>query len=333
VPYRYVPHLRSKAGEAVALENLSAPAKARMLPIIHVSEAPPPTFAHRAGPAWAGLPMALDGMFNYGSTGSLQDFNTVFHALGAAAVGVIPATECNAPAQYVAGIMAVIGRYGAGLVVKATIGQLPVVDAWVAAQGWNQADIDLVIDAGHVGAYGNAAPFAAFVLHALRHNVPQVPGWRSVTLASAAAPRDYSAVPVGRSTVPRLDWQLWGQVSGQTPFALDYGDYGVSHPDLTEPPGVAMTVATVSVRYAIDDEWIINKGYRTTGPHGRPMAQQFHGHAVALTNEAQFGGIACWGDGRIQQIAAGGGIGSGSRATWVGLSVNRHLSLVANRLP
>src|SRR5689334_12126485 len=109
MPYRYVPLLRSKAGEAEALQNLLPTHKSRLYPLIHVSEAPPPTFARRTSQAWATRPMAVDGMFNYGNTGSLQDFNTVFANLGAGGVNVVPATECDAPPQYVAGIVPMIG--------------------------------------------------------------------------------------------------------------------------------------------------------------------------------------------------------------------------------
>jgi hypothetical protein len=122
-------------------------------------------------------------------------------------------------------------------------------------------------------------------------------------------------------------------VAPQVPFQLDYGDYGVSDPDLIEPPGIAMARATISVRYSVDNDWIIRKGYPITGARGRPQGHQYRDHATALTNEPDFGGVSpCWADARIQQIA-GGTIGSGNRTTWVEISVNRHLSLIADRLP
>ena len=223
VAYRYLPLLRSKAGEGTALQNLTAPQKERMLPLIHVSEQPPAGFAQRAIQAWSGLPMALDGMFNFDTTGSVDDFSRIFASLGNGGVRIIPAVEYGAPPQYASSVSAMLGRYAPGLVLKATVGQLPMLHSWVSAQQLSEANIDLVVDAGHIAAYGDAAQFAAFVAHSLTNAISQPPAWRSVTLASAAAPRDYSAFAAGRSTAPRLDWRLWQHVSGQVPFQLEYG--------------------------------------------------------------------------------------------------------------
>ncbi|GEP54647.1 hypothetical protein RSO01_18130 [Reyranella soli] len=256
----------------------------------------------------------------------------MFRDLGNASVGIIPSVECATIPAYVSVVKTLVGRYTPGLVVQATIAQVPTVATWVASEGWQVSDVDLVINVGHVGAYDTAS-FANYVVHALAQLQA---GWRSTTLVAAAAPKDYGAFPTGRSVVKRLDWLLWKQVYAQLPYRLDYGDYGISHPDLTEVPGVAMARASVSVRYTVDDDWIVLKGHPTTGPNARPMNQQYPAHARTLTRDPQFGGVpGCWGDQRIQQIAAlpSGSSGTGSRATWVSIGASRHLSLVANRLP
>ncbi len=275
--------------------------------------------------------MALDGMFNYGVTGSLTHFTQLFTGLGRAGVRVIPSIECDAPAGYVTSVARYIGRFAPGLVVKATLRQLPRVSAWVAAQGWHASNIDLMITGGHAADY-DPSQFADFVAHAIRNHIPNPHGWRTVTLASSAAPKDTSALAYGRNDVHRLDWQAWQAVQTKVGFQLDYGDYGIAHSDLTQPPGAAMARATVSVRYTIDDFWIILKGRPTGGPQGQPMRHQYRRHATTLAADPQFGGLSnCWGDQRIQHIATGGA--GWSRPVWVAISVNRHLSLVADRLP
>lgn len=52
MPSRYVPLLRTKAGEAIALQHLTDTAKSRILPLIHVSEKPAATFASRVAQVW-----------------------------------------------------------------------------------------------------------------------------------------------------------------------------------------------------------------------------------------------------------------------------------------
>jgi hypothetical protein len=94
-----------------------------------------------------------------------------------------------------------------------------------------------------------------------------------------------------------------------------------------------MGKASVSARYTVDDNWILLKGSPTTGKHGKPMKAQYAGHAKALVADPKFGGLAnCWGDGRIQATAKGAP-GGGSRSVWAGFTMNRHISLVCNRLP
>lgn len=127
---------------------------------------------------------------------------------------------------------------------------------------------------------------------------------------------------------------LTEDLSKNAPYQLDYADFSSVHPDLTDPPGYVMARATVSVRYAVDDYWIVLKGKPTSGKTGQPMATQYRAHAKTLVADPEFAGlkVGCLGDDRIQKIA-GGAPGGGSRSVWAGLLANRHLSLVADRLP
>lgn len=120
----------------MALQNLSAQAKARMMPVIHMTQGPSTTFAPRIGAAWANRPMALDGLFNMGVTGATTDFTGMLDAIGQVGVAVIPAIECDAAAPYLNAVRPLVGRYAPGLAVKATVRYLPKVQAWVAQQNW-----------------------------------------------------------------------------------------------------------------------------------------------------------------------------------------------------
>lgn len=331
--YRYVPLIRSKAGEADALINLMTHVKQRLYPLIHLAEATADRFTKRTSRAWAGRSMALDGAFNFGHTNSATDFLTLFDALGAAGILIIPSVEYDAPPPYIAAAAGRIGRYAPGLVIKSKLRHLAVVENWAAGHGWNKADIDLVITAGHIPEY-DPEQFTDFVAAAITQGLQGADAWRSVTLASSAAPKDVSNLTHGRNLVPRLDWHLWQSLYQQVGFRLDYGDYGIGHPDLTEPPGVAMAGATASVRYTIDDHWVVLKGRRTGGPTGQAMGVQYRHHALALTREGQFNGLKnCWADDQIVRIAKHQAPGAGNRTTWVSIGVNRHLCLVSDRLP
>ncbi len=329
--FRYVPNLRSKTGEAVALENLDPAVKGRTFPVIRLVETPPAGFAPRVAKAWTGASLGLDGLFNFNSTGSTTAFVSLLKQLGGSGVSVIPAVEYGAPTPYVSAVQKLIGAFSAGLVVRVTLADLASVSAWTEAQRWAMPNIDLVVDVGDTAAY-KPEMLAKVVIAELSANIKKVSGWRTVTLAAAAAPKDHGALAVGRTDVPRFDWRLWQLVAKSVDFQLDYGDYGIAHPDLTEPPGIAMTRATVSVRYTVQDHWIVIKGRPQTGRTGQPMAKQYLAHAKQLVADPQFDKLAtCWGDDRITDIAAGKST-SGNRTTWVQNCVNRHISLVAHQL-
>jgi hypothetical protein len=329
--FRYVPLLRAKAGEANALLNLTPAAKARMFPILHLASSVPGTLVARIGQAWAGRTLALDGLFNYDATASGADMQAVFQGLTAAGVTVVPSVEYGAPLGYMQVVGPLAQGAGTGLVVKVRLGQLQAVTAWLGGGGWQPQDVDLVIIAGHIAEFG-AGVLNDLVLHSIQ-GLPNPQGWRSVTLAGSAAPKDMSTLGLGVNLVPRLDWQLWQVTQMLAPFQVDYGDYGIAHPDMTEPPGYVMGNATVSVRYTLDDDWLIIKGRPVTGNNGIPMPAQYLGHAQTLVAQPAFGGlVGCWGDARIQSIPLVGGR-PGNRQSWVEIGVNRHLSLVADRLP
>lgn len=329
--YRYLPMLRSKAGEVTALTSLPAAAKDRMMPLIHLVHAPPATFAESAAHAWSGRQLALDGTFQSAIMGSATDFTHSFGRLGKGSVRVLPSVEHNADPIYLAAVKKAVGTYAPGLVVKVKLNQLKNVKAWVAAQGWALGEVDLVVTLMEIGGF-DPDTVAAIAIKTISDSIPSPSPWRSVTLSSSAAPKDMGVLTAGRNNVPRFEWRVWKEVSSTLAF-VDYSDFSTLTPELTDPPGYVMAKATVSVRYAIDDYWIVLKGKATTGKAGQPMTAQYLNHAKTLRADRDFGGLTgCWGDDRIEKIA-NGSISPGGRSQWAAYVANRHLSLVADRLP
>jgi hypothetical protein len=329
--YRYLPLIRTKAGEATALHHLITAAKQRTLPIFHMTTEVPTTFLPKVIAAWSGRPAAVDGTWNFGQSGTTTAFSALINGLRAGGVPAFPCVEVNAPQPYLAAVNTAVGAPpGLGVVLKARLGQIAELQAWITSTQWAPQSVDLIISAGHVPDFGHGVLDPVVAQHLA--SIPPL-GWRSVTLAASAAPKDFSSLALGANAVPRLDWMLWQAVHQGAPGQLDYGDFGTSHPDLTDVPGIAMGSATVSVKYTLDGSWLMIKGRPVTGQYAIPMPVQYRGHSQALASAAGFGGLAgCWGDARIQQIATNAA-NSGGRATWVEIAMNRHLSLVADRLP
>lgn len=330
MPVRYLPILKTKAGEITALDNLNPATKNRILPVFHVTTTVSSRFAPALSAAWANRMLAVDGSFSFNTGGSTAPFNALIRALRAQNVVAIPSISISADPRLVAAASAFVNAHG--LVVRATLNELPAVAAWVAAQGWAVNDIDLIVDVGHVAAIpGNL--LSPVIAAAMVQNIGAASPYRSVTLAAAAAPKDHGDLPRGRSDVPRHDWSLWQAVAPQVPFQLDYADYCAGHPDLTEPPGVAMASATVSARYTGQSHWLVIKGRPISGAQGLPMAQQYRSHAGHYIADPQFGQIpGCWADQRIGQIHTRAS-GPGNRQSWSEIAINRHIEMAVDQLP
>ncbi|WP_294305492.1 hypothetical protein [uncultured Sphingomonas sp.] len=331
MPYRYAPMLKTKAGEAVALENLTPAVKARTFPILHITTKLSPSFQKRLGPAWSGLPLAVDGKFNFSQHGTPVAFTSLIQALRSSGVLAMPAVTWGDPVGYYQAAIAEAALHG--MVIKTNLTDLPATMAWLSSPGWNPAFIDLVVDIGHVPGLNPALIGGMVQLQVTAHQ-SMLSTFRSRTLVGASAPKDHGPLAYGLNSVPRNEWLVWSAIHASLPVRFDYGDYGTGHPDLTEPPGAAMSKATVSARYTLAGDWVIIKGRSISGPYGLPMSQQYHAHAQMLSTHPQFGGVlGCWADGRIQQIAAGGGANSGSRQSWSEIAVNRHISKIVDMLP
>lgn len=328
--YRYVPMMKTKAGEIAALQNLSPTTRAKVMPLFHVCETVAPSFVPQLSTAWAGQLTALDGLFNYNHAGSAATFSALMQAMRHRGIPTMPSFSSADPLPYQQAAQSLIDDTGA--VVKVSLANLSNIPAWLTQRGLSSSAVDLVVDVKHVASI-DVPSYAGYVIAVLNQNTAALALFRTVTLAAAAAPKDNGGLQYGVNLVPRIDWQLWSAVRTAVPFQLDYGDYLTGHPDLTEPPGVAMANATVSARYSLDNEWLIIKGRSTGGQYGQPMTVQYRSHAGVISAHPGFSGVpGAWADGQIMQAAAGAP-GMGSRQKWSSFAANRHISLVANRLP
>lgn len=212
-----MPQLRSKAGEAIALDKLTSPAKDRAFPVVNLTAAVPTTFTARLGQAWGGRALALDGSFNFDATGSGLEMLNLAASLRAAGVTVVPCIEYGAQAGYLAAVQAVSQTSPSGLAVKARLGHVHLIAGWLAATGWQISDVDLIISAGHLADFGGPGVVDQLVLNTLM-SLPSPGGWRSITLSGSSAPKDMSALSLGANLVPRLEWSLWDAMRNQVPF-------------------------------------------------------------------------------------------------------------------
>lgn len=327
--YRYVPAMKTKAGEITALENLPNAARDRILPLFHITEQLSASFLSGLVSVWSGRSAAFDGAYNFAQSGSTTTSIASIGYLRAAGVMAIPCWNIADPVAYQVAIASLVDARGA--MVKTTLTSIAAVASNLAQLNVSTGLVDLVIVLPHLVSI-DPQSFGAYVAYEIGSCSETLAQYRSVTLLGSAAPKDYSALAYGPNIIPRKDWQVWQIVHGQVANRIDYGDFMTAHPDLTEPPGVAMAKATVSARYTRDGDFLMVKGYSTTGPTGQPMGQQYRAHAGTIQATAGFAGVNAWADAQIA-LAAAGAPKLGSRSKWSAFAANRHISLVVDRLP
>lgn len=135
---------------------------------------------------------------------------------------------------------------------------------------------DLSEETGHV-----ATALAIAEIRGLKDSF----GWKSIALLSTGIP---VSMPSGRGIheLDRSDWRLYSsvrsalaQTSSRTP---SFGDYAVAGASLAPEVDPRLLSISGTIRYTIDDRWIISKGALYKGPGGTSVG----GKAVVEAAEA-----------------------------------------------
>jgi hypothetical protein len=349
----YVPAIKWKQGEFMALEDLRPHHKAELTPLVDVpsipwdfaEERPTKTIdAHLAripdqmAKAWGTeRPLFLDmGLIDPGTrlgTGQ-HPLDGLFMALSAVGVRAIPVTATDRDPAYQSAVMTIVAREGFGLCVRAEaddfgdVASLGLLNALIDSFRIDRSEIDLIIDLGAINAAQSG--LVARVVSAALTMIGGGTAFRTLTVLSGAFPVDMAAVGRGISTLPRSDWTMWLSLRSM-PLARQpsFGDYTAAHPDPKEIDPRLMQ-ASASIRYAADTDWVIAKGRSVNSPSFGGYGQ-FNTLAAALISNPLFTGASfSWSSDYITACAAGGP--TGNLTTWRKVATNRHMSRTAHQI-
>lgn len=156
--------------------------------------------------------------------------------------------------------------------------------------------------------------------------------WRAVAIVGTGMPESLSELvrPQTVAEIVRRERAVWNLLTRRPPKrTLLFGDYGIVHPDSPdlEPQSLNMAPA---VRYTSDEKWIV---FRGKGWKNHPEGfGQYRGLAAACTaHEAFLGSGYSWGDLYIQECA-GGRKPTSNPQRWVAVGTNHHLTYVCEEL-
>jgi Beta protein len=288
---RYVPILRWKRGEWVALRYLAEDIRASITPLIEVT---PKSFAPRRDGSVPTVSEALskvaeDLASNWGWHPAFVD---LWHLPGEPRAGdgrsaleyltsdaanrgasLIPVTGLSRSDEYQEAVATVAGWGSPRACIRLSPGGLnrPTVEVdleqLVSRLGLERAQIDLIVDLQFVG---DVPPDWSAVLM----SIPHLEHWRTLTVASGSFPRDLTSFSVGHHRVRRADWLGWVRLV-HTPQACErqpaFADYTIQHGLYNEPPGHANVSA--SIRCTSDESWVFLRGQGLLSENGAGSAQ------------------------------------------------------------
>lgn len=349
----YVPILKGRKGEFLALSETSESRRDRMTPLIEVPPVPW-DFEHErpAKSLDAHLdPVAANVLRHWGDNrrvlidlawisddpteAGTHPVTKVLSDLRQGQSQAIPVAGPSRSDVYWSAVVEAVQQDGRGCCIRLEPDDLrrlnalhQLLEAACERLALPADDVDLILDfkgfdPGQTAAIEIAAAAGLAAL-------PSIEDWRSVTLAGGAFPLNLSGLS-GESVIPRADWDVWRSVtSAQREEGVrqpQFGDYAVQHPepDEIDPRLMKMSAA---IRYATSTEWLVLKG-RNVQDYGW---EQFHDLSADLVGRPEFIGAEFSSGDQGIDACAKREAGTGNAMTWRKLATNHHLAVVVDQL-
>lgn len=362
VAEHYVPILRWKMAERLALKELQANDRKMITPLIEIT---PKTFdAPKAGKnagrrpdpgrvlrdqakdlleSWKNATLFLDlGLID----GKVPPITGVSHPLAHIAdtarnckLCVVPVTGLGRRDEYQTAVSAVIHQDKRGLCLRLRAAEVletkfeERVTSLLKKIGLDEGSVDLLLDYETFDSQNPA-------LRALLVAIPGLSCWRSLIVACGAFPADLKNFQLGSSRISRDDWLSWrGHFFDESiPRRASFSDYTIQWGHYKEP--VKHCIPSVSLRYTLENEWLIMRGEAPRTKKGtsgssesRPGLEQWYGHAQILcgNDDAFYGENYSWGDRFIYEKSARKGK-PGSYEIWLRAGINHHMTVVSRQI-
>ena len=146
----------------------------------------------------------------------------------------------------------------------------------------------------------------------------------SITLAGGSFPYNLMGIKPGTIRVPRVERQVWSTaVKNRTFKSLRFGDYAVTNPVPLPPIDPKMINPSAAIRYALQQEWMLIKG---TGTRTAGRGQYNDLCRLLILEDYYAGEDFCYGDASYHKHAQKGA-SSGSPMSWRRDATSHHLEL------
>lgn len=341
----YIPILKAKQSERLALEHLAPTLKSRITPLVEIQAmstddtGPFDRLTKQIKRAWdASQPLFIDcdPKFRW------RKPKTAGAVLGQVLENArqdgycfIPVTGIGCGDPYQAAVKKAVELDGNGLCLRLDGEDWSDPDdlsselaALLNYFDMSPASVDVVLD------YEAFSPHQVGVMIAAAtttiNNLPRLQEWRTLTLAGTAFPSLLNSfTPKIPCYTPRSEWTMWRKLLKNRGLMRKpaFGDYTIVHPEFPDAMNFALITIEAKIKYATDDDWLIIRWHKTQGDRTK-----FYDICDILVQQSDYyGEDYSWGDKRIS-LCCKRQASSGSPGTWVQVGVNHHMTLVANQV-
>jgi len=335
--FNYVPVLKAKDGELIALRNLDPETKANLMPLIELQPKERPELFGRTltqiRKGWSlELPFLLDVDKDYiidGTASATDAFRNVSLDLAQMGFSVVPVTGLRRPVLFNNMISDVISKIDNGICIRLKSSDWQDVSSlknrlreYVQSLSLNLSQVDLVFDyetflPSHLGTIITSAVTAI-------NSITNIIDYRSLIITATAFPSQPVSQPYTVYRFPRSEFEAWSTLVSNPNIRRKpvFGDYTTVYPALPDIDYRYGIKIAPKIKYATESEWLCLRW------DARDFAN-FHNVCDTLVGLPEFsGGDYSWGDSRVAQCATTGGR-TGNPREWVSIGVNHHLTLVA----
>jgi hypothetical protein len=362
-PRHYVPILRWKQAERYALRYLHEEDRKRITPLIELT---PTIFKSRRKDgqerkrldpaqilereakklleAWVNCPFFLDLCYVAievpRTRGNIHALEYLAEIGRNYKLALVPVTGLSRTEDYQSSVGRVLKEDGRGICLRITPSEVlqngfaNTIRAFLKSFGLDVKSVHLLLD------YETTDP-AGPDPQSLLAEIPDLNKWQTLSLARGAFPPDLQGLQPGNSRIPREDWLAWkrtvthhGKNRQRKPA---FSDYTIQYGLYKEP--VEGCNPSASIRYTLEDEWLIMRGEALRGrptsnrAERRPGPEQWNAHAQLLCDDEKlfYGESFSWGDAFIRERSINTE-NHGSPEIWLRAGINHHMTVVSRQI-
>lgn len=353
-PKHYVPILRWKRGEKIALARVLPEDRARITPLIEITrkifEAPKngKKKGMKPSPAevlsqqiehvlehWGMSPFFLDLWHIDGQVslagGVAHPLTHAADAARTAGLQLVPVTALARSRAFQSTVSQICRTDGRGLCLRLLACEIVQpsfsgkLEALIRGLGRKESETDLMLDCQVLDIQSPSLPV-------LLARIPRLNLWRSLIVTAGAFPPDLQKFKPGSHVIPRSEWLAWKHYSsnGKRPSRQStFSDYTIQYGLYREP--VDNCNPSASIRYTVGDDWLIMRGEGIRNKNG-PGRAQWTANAILLRDRPDFyGRDFSYGDNFIFEKSYDPD-NHGSPEGWIRAGINHHLTVVSREI-